>query len=142
MISEANLLLQPQYSVVSLKDQKRLWKNGKSPSYHTLCLLFDGHVCFVISLNGILCVTRLVLVVCRGFTDSHTALLMLKRAQKMKSTTQRQKKRRGECVQNRLLQIYACQLLVYQVRLAKVQVKFIVLLKLQQRGVDTTVWSF
>lgn len=30
MISEANLLPQPQCSVVSLEDQKRFWKNGKS----------------------------------------------------------------------------------------------------------------
>ncbi|XP_034735267.1 leucine-rich repeat and IQ domain-containing protein 1 [Etheostoma cragini] len=33
-----------------------------------------------------------------GFTDSHTALLMLKRAQKMKSTKQQQKKRRDPSV--------------------------------------------
>lgn len=36
----------------------------------------------------------------RGFTDSHTAQLMLKRAQKMKSKKQQQKKFRGECVKN------------------------------------------
>lgn len=38
MISEANILPQPQWSVVSLKDQKRFWKNGKLLSYQMLML--------------------------------------------------------------------------------------------------------
>lgn len=41
---------------------------------------------------------RLCLAVCRGFTNSRTAFLMLKRAQKMKATKKQQKKHRSKCV--------------------------------------------
>ncbi|XP_037624583.1 leucine-rich repeat and IQ domain-containing protein 1 isoform X1 [Sebastes umbrosus] len=51
-----------------------------------------------------------------GFTDSHTALLMLKRAQKMKSTTQRQKKHRDPSVRLALFRNCSYQLAPVEAR--------------------------
>lgn len=83
LISEANLPL--QMSILSPKRPKRSWKSGKS-SRHRMFASTSVCVCYFVRL------CQSPFFVFRGFMRSGTALLMLKRAQKMKSKKLQKKK--------------------------------------------------
>lgn len=113
--SETALLLPLRRSAVSLPDQRRYWRNGTVDCLRVSSLLdiwafFDLFMFeFVLFPWTEFIFWRFCPLVLRGFTDSSTAQLMLKRAEKMKSRKQQQKKFRGECVRN-TFEMYALDL--------------------------------